>query len=90
VTATRPPAPDEPSELEFIAARLFGSRDPDDATRIEHGHAVLGAYTNEAGSTVVTSGSTDWAHGLAGGDAQVEQITRNVLDRLSGEAGRSS
>jgi hypothetical protein len=82
-TATRPPAPDEPSELEFIAARLFGSRDPDDARRIEHGHAVLGAYTNDAGSTVVTSGSTDWSHGLAGTDPQVEQITRNVLDRLS-------
>jgi hypothetical protein len=82
-TATRPPAPDEPSELEFIAARLFGSRDPDDARLIEHGHAVLGAYTNDAGSTVVTSGSTDWSHGLAGADPQVEQITRNVLDRLS-------
>jgi hypothetical protein len=31
---------------------------------------------------VVTSGSTDWAHGLAGRDAQVEQITSNILDRL--------
>ena len=27
-------------------------------------------------------GSTDWAHGLAGRDPQVEQITRNILDRL--------
>ena len=36
------------------------------------------------GGIVVTSGSTDWAHGLAGRDAQVEQITRNLLDRLSG------
>jgi hypothetical protein len=43
---------------------------------------VLGAYTNDAGATVVTSGSTDWAHGLAGRDAAVEQITRNVLTRL--------
>ena len=41
-----------------------------------------GAYTNEAGATVVTSGSTDWAHGLAGRDPQIEQITRNVLTRL--------
>jgi hypothetical protein len=31
---------------------------------------------------VVTSGSTDWAHGLGGRSPQVEQITRNVLDRL--------
>jgi hypothetical protein len=82
-TATRPPGPGEPSELEFIAARLFGSRDPSDAARIEHGHAVLGSYTTPAGGTVVTSGSTDWAHGLAGRDPQVEQITRNVFDRLT-------
>jgi hypothetical protein len=45
------------------------------------GHAVLGVYTR--GGTVFTVGSTDWAHGLRGGDAVVERITRNVLDRLS-------
>jgi hypothetical protein len=82
-TAVRPPAPDEPSELEFIAARLFGSRDAADTARIAHGHAVLGSYTSPGGGTVVTSGSTDWAHGLAGRDPQIEQITRNVLDRLT-------
>jgi hypothetical protein len=53
--------------------------------RIEHGHAVLGSYTSPAGGTVVTSGSTDWAHGLAGRDPQIEQITRNVLDRLTAD-----
>lgn len=82
-TATRPPAPNEPSEVEFIASRLFdGSRAPEDVERIAHGHAVLGTYTTAAGGVVVTSGSTDWAHGLAGRDPQVEQITRNILDRL--------
>ena len=81
-TAPRPPKPDEPSELEYIAARIFGTRDAEAMERIRHGHAVLGAYTNAAGATVVTSGSTDWAHGLAGRDPQIEQITRNVLTRL--------
>jgi hypothetical protein len=81
-TAPRPPKPGEPSELEYIASRVFGTRDPEAMERIRHGHAVLGAYTNDAGATVVTSGSTDWAHGLAGRDPQVEQITRNVLTRL--------
>ncbi|MGI9472291.1 MAG: N,N-dimethylformamidase beta subunit family domain-containing protein [Rubripirellula sp.] len=47
------------------------------------GNAVLGTYTR--GGTVVTVGSTDWAHGLAGLDASVVQITRNVLDRLGSE-----
>lgn len=45
------------------------------------GAAVMGVYTK--GGTVFTSGSTDWAHGLRGGDAAVMQITRNILDKLS-------
>jgi hypothetical protein len=45
------------------------------------GSAVIGTYTR--GGTVVTVGSTDWAHGLRGNDPAVVRITRNVLDRLS-------
>ena len=81
-SAPRPPKPGEPSELEYIASRVFGTREAEAMERIRHGHAVLGAYTNDAGATVITSGSTDWAHGLAGRDPQIEQITRNVLTRL--------
>ena len=60
---------------------------PDDAEWYERwekgriGNACLGVYTR--GGTVFTSGSTDWAHGLRGGDKIVEQVTKNVLDRLS-------
>jgi hypothetical protein len=43
---------------------------------------MLGTYTSPGGGTVITSGSTDWAHGLTGRDPQIEQITANVLDRL--------
>src|ERR1700733_11816873 len=81
-TAPRPPRPGEPSELEYIASRVFGTREAEAMERIRHGHAVLGAFTNDAGATVLTSGSTDWAHGLAGRDSQIEQITRNVLTQL--------
>ena len=45
------------------------------------GAACLGIRTD--GGTVFTCGSTDWAHGLRGGDAVVEQITRNILKKLS-------
>jgi len=83
-TAARPPAPDEPSELEFISSRVFGERGHED--RLAHGQAVLGTWTSPGGGTVVTSGSTDWAHGLAAHDRQVEQITANALDRLGGRA----
>ncbi len=45
------------------------------------GTAVLGLYNR--GGTVFTAGSTHWACGLRGNDPVVEQITRNILDRLS-------
>ena len=45
------------------------------------GAACLGLYEN--GGTVFTAATTDWAHGLKGGDAATMQITRNLLDRLS-------
>jgi hypothetical protein len=81
--APRPPRPQDPSEIEFIAARVFGDRSPEAVERIAHGHAVLGTFTTPGGGTVITSGSTDWAHGLAARDHRIEQITRNILTRLS-------
>ncbi|HSH95762.1 MAG TPA: N,N-dimethylformamidase beta subunit family domain-containing protein [Roseimicrobium sp.] len=59
---------------------------PDDAEWYERwekgrtGNACLGVYTQ--GGTVFTSGSTDWAHGLRGGDKIVDRMTRNILERL--------
>jgi hypothetical protein len=41
----------------------------------------MGVYTR--GGTVLTVGTTDWAHGLTGKDPVVERITRNVLERLA-------
>jgi hypothetical protein len=60
---------------------------PDDAEWYEQwekgrtGAACLGLYTR--GGTVFTAATTDWAHGLQGGDAAVMRITQNVLDRLA-------
>ncbi len=54
-------------------------RDPEGAPAV--GAAVFGTYTR--GGTVVTAGTTDWSHGLRGGDEVVERITRNILDRLA-------
>lgn len=60
---------------------LWYDRFPRDASGAPaQGAAVLGTYTR--GGTVVAAGTTDWAHGLRGGDEVVERITRNVLDRL--------
>lgn len=60
---------------------------PDDAEWYEKweigrtGAACMGIYTR--GGTVFTAATTDWAHGLQGGDAAVMRITQNVLERLS-------
>jgi len=56
---------------------VWYDRFPKDRT----GAAVVGVYTR--GGTVVTTGTTDWSHGLKGNDPTVVRITRNVLDRLS-------
>jgi hypothetical protein len=46
--------------------------------------ATMGVYTR--GGIVFTAATTDWARVLASGHAQVEQLTRNVLDRLRSRA----
>ncbi|NNE92578.1 MAG: hypothetical protein HKN23_13105, partial [Verrucomicrobiales bacterium] len=43
------------------------------------GNAVLGMWASEKSGTVVTTGTTDWAHGLKGKDPAVVRITKNVL-----------
>jgi hypothetical protein len=79
---------DELGDMEYTQWRLFGvdprttpqsQLDPR-ARKIAHGNAVMGVYTQ--GGTVFTTGCTDWAYGLAGGDAIVQQMTRNVIARL--------
>ena len=65
--------------LEMMNAALY-----EEGAAKEHpqpGAAVLGLY--ERGGTVVTCGCTHWASGLRGNDPTVEQITRNILARLS-------
>lgn len=71
---------DPPGDLEFVAMRLFGDASPENTARVAHGHAVMGCFTR--GGTVFHTGSTDWAYGLDS-DPLIQQVTRNVLDRLS-------
>ncbi|MCH2201291.1 MAG: hypothetical protein MK102_04950 [Fuerstiella sp.] len=66
-------------DLEFASKSLFG--DAEQTHRVMRGSATMGIYT--LGGTVFTTGCTEWSRGLAGNDPLVQQITRNVLDRLS-------
>lgn len=70
---------DPPGDLEFTAMRLFGNAAPENVAKVAHGHAVMGCFTR--GGTVFNVGSTDWAYGLDH-DSLIQQVTRNVLDRL--------
>jgi hypothetical protein len=78
-TTPLPLAPGGRYELEFHAERLLGGSSPENCDRLRSGHAVLGTYNR--GGTVVTVGCTDWAFALD--DADVAQVTRNVLYQLT-------
>lgn len=85
-----------PETFEILATAPAALTEADDSIRIvsealygvgtkqrlpQPGAAVMGMYTR--GGTVFTTGCTEWSNGLRGGDAAVEQITRNLLDRLA-------
>ena len=82
-TTLAPLAPGGRYELEFHADRLLGAIDPATQARLANGHAVLGTWGHPSGGSVVTTGCTDWVHGLD--DPIVARITRNAL-RLDGGA----
>src|SRR6478735_8534849 len=85
VNAARPVADDDLSEAEFNAWRVLGAHDPATTRRLERGAAVLAVRDGEDGrGTVVATGCTEWAWGVAGGDPAVERVTRNLLGRLGG------
>ena len=74
----------EPGELEHVAQALFGDEWEANLHRISNNHAVIGCMDVPSGGTVFNAGCTDWTYGIAGGDGDVQRVTRNVLDRLSG------
>lgn len=74
-------AGEEQGDLEAAAEAVLGEASPENVARLSHNHAVMGTYTR--GGTVFTAGTTEWVYGLAGGDPVIEQVTRNVLGRLS-------
>jgi hypothetical protein len=68
-------------DLAFAAEALFAEDTPENRDRIRYGSAVITAMAKGSGE-VFCAGTTEWCHALALGEAQVETITRNVLDRF--------
>lgn len=79
----RPIPDDQPSEVEFIAWRALGDMSLESQAHLAHGHCVMGTFARGRG-TIVTVGCTEWANGLRGRSPRVEQVTHNILGRLTG------
>lgn len=77
--------PTGPGDLEGVATMLFGSAAPEHTRRIAHNSSVIASFSRGAG-TVFNAGTTDWAYGLDA-DRTVQQVTANVLTRLSARGG---
>lgn len=70
----------ELSDAEVAAQAITGDRA--NWRRFRRGMAAMVTFQRGKG-TVFNAGTTDWVYGLKGGDRMVEQVTRNVLNRLS-------
>ena len=85
-----------PDTFEILATAPAALSDADESHRIiseslygegasrrlpQPGAAVMGL--DQRGGIVFTTGCTEWTNGLRGSDKMVQQITRNILERLS-------
>lgn len=70
-----------PGDLQLAATLLFGDASDEHVARLGSNHAVMGTFTRNG--AVFNVGSADWAYGLDD-DAEVQAVTANVLDRMSG------
>lgn len=72
-----------------MMALVYADEDtPESREAVQRGCGVLVEYRRGRGR-VVTAGSVEWVNGLRLRDGQVEQITRNIVDRLLIECGDS-
>lgn len=65
----------------FKAQSLFGDTSPENLERAERGNGVIASWTRGAGE-VFTAGTCEWVMGLYRRDWQIQQVTRNVLERF--------
>lgn len=64
------------------AQALFGRTDPDTLESVTRGNGMM-VHFHKGKGEVFTAATCEWVMGLTRRDPQVEQITRNVLNRFS-------
>ena len=72
-------------DAEAAALALHGDASPETLDRVSRGSGMIAHYRRGAGE-VLNAASCNWVAGLIEGDALVERVTRNVLDRFGGGA----
>jgi len=71
------------SDYSFMAETLHGDNSPESLAKVERGNGMIVTFKRGKGD-VFTAGCCEWVNGLRLRDMQVEQVTRNVLNRFSG------
>ena len=69
------------ADAEFKAKALFGEVTPETLDACHRGNGMIVSWQRGLGH-VFTAATCEWVAGLIRGDAQVEQVTRNVLNRF--------
>ena len=73
------------SDAEFKAQAMFGSVTPQTVDASARGNGMIISWKRGEGE-VFTAATCEWVAGLIRRDDQVEQVTRNVLNRFSGRS----
>jgi len=68
-------------DANFAAMAIHGEVTPELVDRYKRGSGMIAIFERGQGC-VVTAGSCEWVAGLIDRDPQIEQVTRNVLDRF--------
>ncbi|MDU8927364.1 DUF6605 domain-containing protein [Alisedimentitalea sp. MJ-SS2] len=71
------------ADAAFKAQVLHGEVTEETLDACQRGNGMIISWTRDKGE-VFTAATCEWVAGLIHGDPQVEQITRNVLDRFGG------
>lgn len=67
-------------DARFVASTLYGDEGPASVDKVKRGSGMIVNFSKGKGE-VFHAGSCEWVAGLLRGDAMVEQVTANVLDR---------
>ena len=70
------------ADAEYKAQKIYGEATPETLDACQRGNGMIVSWKRGSGE-VFTAATCEWVAGLIREDAQVEQVTRNVLNRFA-------